>query len=239
MKRKYLQLLLGILISAIFIYLALPGLHLNEVAASLRTANYWWIVPGVIVYFIGLWVRSWRWHYMLRHLKPVSTQRLYPLVCIGYFGNNVYPFRAGEVIRSVMLRKQEGIAVSSSLATVFIERIFDGLTMLLFVFLALPFAPMPANFRNLVVAMTVLFLGVTLLFVWAAVRPAVHLPANNATGAHSFGALTQDRPRTRHRIEHDVARRRLRQHHERPGHGRFQRCRQMRVLVRALRQLVA
>jgi uncharacterized protein (TIRG00374 family) len=30
---------------------------------------------------------------------------------------------------------------------------------------------MPANFRNLVVAMTVLFLGVTLLFVWAAVRP--------------------------------------------------------------------
>ena len=171
MKRKYLQLLLGILISAIFIYLALPGLHLNEVAASLRTANYWWIVPGVIVYFIGLWVRSWRWHYMLRHLKPVSTQRLYPLVCIGYFGNNVYPFRAGEVIRSVMLRKQEGIAVSSSLATVFIERIFDGLTMLLFVFLALPFAPMPANFRNLVVVMTVLFLGVTLIFVWAAVRP--------------------------------------------------------------------
>ena len=171
MKRKYLQLLLGILISAIFIYLALPGLHLHEVAASLRTANYWWIVPGIIVYFIGLWVRSWRWHYMLRHLKPVSTQRLYPLVCIGYFGNNVYPFRAGEVIRSVMLKKQEGIAVSSSLATVFIERIFDGLTMMLFVFLALPLAPMPTNLRNLVVAMTVLFLGATLIFVWAAVRP--------------------------------------------------------------------
>ncbi len=43
--------------------------------------------------------------------------------------------------------------------------------MVMFVFLALPFAPMPGNYRNLVVAMTVLFLGITALFIWAAVRP--------------------------------------------------------------------
>jgi len=171
LNRKYWQLLVGFLISALFIYWALPGLHLQEVGEVLRGANYWWILPGVVVYFVGLVVRAWRWHYMLRHLKPISTSHLYPLTCIGYFGNNIYPFRAGEVIRSVMLRKKEGIAISSSLATVFIERIFDGLTMLLFVFLALPFAPMPATLRNLVVLMTAAFLAATLLFVWAAVQP--------------------------------------------------------------------
>lgn len=172
MRRKYWQLLAGILVSVVFIYLALPGLHLGEVAETLRTANYWWILPGVLIYFVGIWVRSWRWHFMLRHMKSVSTARLFPLVCIGYFGNNVYPFRAGEVIRSLLLKRREGIAVSSSLATVFIERIFDGLTMLLFVFLALPFAPMPSFFRNLVVLMTVLFVAALLFFVWAAVSPA-------------------------------------------------------------------
>lgn len=171
MKRKYWQLLIGLLISAFFLWLALPGLHLQEVGATLRTANYWWIIPGVLVYFVGLWMRSWRWHFMLRHLKQVPTKRLYPLVCIGYFGNNIYPFRAGEVIRSLMLKRREGIAVPSSLATVFIERIFDGLTMLLFVFLALPFAPMPDNYRNLVVLLTVAFVGATAIFVWAAVQP--------------------------------------------------------------------
>jgi uncharacterized protein (TIRG00374 family) len=171
LARKYWQLLLGIGISALFIYWALPGLHLHEVGAVLRQANYWWILPGVAVYFVGLGVRAWRWHFMLRHIKPISTARLYPLVCIGYFGNNIYPFRAGEVIRSVMLKRQEGVAISSSLATVFIERIFDGLTMLLFVFLALPFAPMPDSLRNLVILMTGAFLAATLLFVWAAVRP--------------------------------------------------------------------
>lgn len=170
--KRYLQLLIGFVISAFFIYLALPGLHLSEVAASLRTANYWWIIPGVVVYFLGLWARSWRWYYTLRHLKPIPLTRLYPLICIGYFGNNIYPFRAGEVIRSYVLKQQEDVPISSSLATVFIERVFDGLVMLLFVFLALPFAPtLPATYRNLVILLTVLLLGATLVFVWMATQP--------------------------------------------------------------------
>lgn len=171
MKRRW-QLLIGFLISAFFIYIALPGLHLSEVVASLRTANYWWIVPGVVVYFVGLWARSWRWHYTLRHLKKIPLHRLYPLICIGYFGNNVYPFRAGEVIRSYVLKQQEDVPISSSLATVIIERVFDGLVMLLFVFLALPFAPtLPTGYRNLVVLLTVLLLGATIAFVWMATQP--------------------------------------------------------------------
>lgn len=170
--RKYGQLAVGILISAFFIYLIIPNLHLADVAHSLQTANYWWILPGVGIYFLGLWVRSWRWHYTLRHMKSIPVRRLFPLVCIGYFGNNVYPLRAGEVIRSYVLRQREEVAISSSLATVIIERVFDGLTMLLFVFLVLPFAPMPELYRNLVAILTVLMLVATGVFIWIALRPA-------------------------------------------------------------------
>jgi uncharacterized protein (TIRG00374 family) len=169
--RRYWQLFIGVGVSAFFIYLTLPSLHLPDVLRGLQTAHYGWIVPGVVVYFLGLWVRSWRWHYTLRHLRPVPVVRLFPLVCIGYFGNNVYPLRMGEIIRSYVLKRREDIAMASSLATVFIERVFDGLVMLLFVFLALPFAPMPIQFRNLVVVLTVLMLTATALFIWMAVRP--------------------------------------------------------------------
>ena len=169
--KRYTQLLIGFAISAFFIYLALPGLHLQDVASAIRAANYWWILPGIVVYFAGLWVRSWRWHFTLREIKDVPTVRLFPLVCIGYFGNNVYPFRAGELIRSVVLKGTEQIAISSSLATVLIERIFDGLVMLLFVFIALPFAPMPTEYRRLVILLTLLMLGATAAFIWMAVRP--------------------------------------------------------------------
>jgi hypothetical protein len=169
--KRNVQLLIGILISAIFIYFSLPSLHLAEVMESLRAANYWWLVPGIGVYFVGLWVRAWRWHYTLRHLKPVPVVQLFPLVCIGYFGNNVYPLRAGEVIRSYVLRKTQDIAMSSSLATVIIERVFDGLVMILFVFLALPFAPMPTQYRNLVIVLTVLMLVAAGVFIYVAAQP--------------------------------------------------------------------
>ena len=169
--RQALQLIVGVIISAVFVWLALRGLHLQDVVESLRTANYWWIVPGVAVYFAGLWARTWRWHYTLRHLKPIPLQRLYPLICIGYFGNNVFPFRAGEILRSYVLKQREDVAISASLATVFIERIFDGLVMLLFVFLALPFAPLPTFYRNSVVVLTLMLVGATGVFVWMAVQP--------------------------------------------------------------------
>ena len=105
MKRN-LQLAVGVVVSAFFIYLALPGLHLPTVVESLRTANYWWLVPGVAVYIVGLWVRTWRWQYTLRPVKLVPVVTLFPMVCIGYFGNNVFPFRAGELLRSYVLKKQ-------------------------------------------------------------------------------------------------------------------------------------
>jgi len=169
--RRYAQLLIGLVISAFFIYLTVPSLHLPDVLQAIRSAEYGWIVPGVAVYFVGLWARTWRWHYTLRPLKSIPLPRLFPLVCIGYFGNNVYPFRAGELIRSFVLKRTEDIPISSSLATVIIERVFDGLVMLLFVFLALPFAPMPDSFRNLVVLLTVLMFAATAIFMWMAIRP--------------------------------------------------------------------
>ncbi len=166
-----MQLLIGLLISAFFIYLTVPSLHLPDVLQALRSANYAWLVPGIAVYFVGLWVRAWRWHYALHHLTVIPVRRLFPLICIGYFGNNVYPFRAGEVIRSYVLRSRHDVPIASSLATVIIERVFDGLVMLLFVFLALPFAPMPGQYRTLVILLTFLMLAATALFIWMALRP--------------------------------------------------------------------
>jgi uncharacterized protein (TIRG00374 family) len=58
---------------------------------------------------------------------------MFPIVTIGYMGNNILPARAGEVLRAFVLRKKHGVPVSASLATIVIERIFDGVVMLMFV----------------------------------------------------------------------------------------------------------
>jgi hypothetical protein len=131
---KRWQFWAGLLISVVFLWLALSGLKLNEVWESLQTANLWWLVPGIAVYFVGVWARAWRWHYLLRPIKSIPTHAMFPIVAIGYMGNNIYPARAGEVLRAFVLRRKAGVPVSASLATIVVERIFDGVVMLMFVF---------------------------------------------------------------------------------------------------------
>jgi glycosyltransferase 2 family protein len=161
----------GVLVSVVFLWVALRGLDLERFWQTLGEANYWWIVPGVLVYFVAVLVRTWRWHYMLRHIKPIPTMRLFPVVVIGYMGNNVYPVRAGEVLRSYVLRRKEGVAMSASLTTAILERIFDGLVMLLFVFVTLPFAPLPPVYQNMVLVFSGLFGLALLVFFVIAARP--------------------------------------------------------------------
>jgi len=138
MKRmKRWRFWFGLILSGGFLYLALRGLRIGEIWEPLKNARFWWLIPGVGVYFIGVVVRAWRWHYLLRPLKPVSTKTMFPIVAIGYMGNNIYPARAGEILRAVVLKRREEIPISASLATIIVERIFDGVVMLGFVFLNL------------------------------------------------------------------------------------------------------
>lgn len=175
---KRWQLALGIAVSAGFLYLALRGLHLGEVVAALGGANYWWLLPGVAVYFVGVWVRAWRWHYLLRPLKVIPTAAMFPIVTIGYMGNNIYPARAGEVLRAAVLKRREGVPISASLATILVERVYDGVVMLGFVFLNLPrltamsgHSGFVGSIRSLALWGSGAFLGALLVFLLAAMFP--------------------------------------------------------------------
>lgn len=134
-RMKRWQFWIGVLISAAFLFFAMRGLDLGEFWMAISTAQYLWLIPGIIVYFAAVWIRAWRWNYLLRSTKSISTSKTFPITCIGYMGNNIYPARAGEVLRAVMLKRKEGVPVSTSLATIIVERIFDGVVMLAFVFL--------------------------------------------------------------------------------------------------------
>lgn len=169
---------IGAIISVIFLYVALRGLSLVELYSQLQNIGWWWLVPGIAVYFLAVWGRAWRWHYLLRPLKPVPTKELFPMVCIGYAGNNIFPARAGELLRAFVLKRHEDIPVSSSLATIFVERAFDGVVMLGFVFINLnEIAGLTSgsgflgSIRALALLGTAAFITALVLFLLAAMYP--------------------------------------------------------------------
>jgi uncharacterized protein (TIRG00374 family) len=175
---KRWQFWLGVIISLIFLYVALRGLRLDELGKAFKQANYWWVVPGVIVYFIRVWATAWRWHYLLKPLKSIPTSKLFPTVAIGYFGNNILPARIGEVLRAIVLKKDENVPISASLATIIVERVFDGVVMLGFVFMNLPelarltsSSGFIGDIRTLAVIGTGAFISALLVFLAGAMFP--------------------------------------------------------------------
>jgi hypothetical protein len=172
------QLWLGLAISAFFVWDTLRRLHLSDVWHALQGANYLWLVPGVAVYFMGVWVRAWRWHYLLRPLKPIPTSGMFPVVAIGYMGNNIYPYRAGELLRAYILRLREDVPVSASLATILIERVFDGVVMLGFVIFNLPAlagisgeSGFVGSIQQVAIFGTIAFAAALLVFILGALFP--------------------------------------------------------------------
>lgn len=162
---------LGLGVSIFFLWLALRGLELENVWETMQHGNYAWLIPSVAVYFVAVWARTWRWDYMLRPIKHIPVRRLFPVVVIGYMGNNIYPLRLGEVLRSYVLMRREEVPMSASLSTVIVERVFDGLVMLMFVFIALPFFPLPDNYQALVVVASVAFFTCLVIFFMLAAVP--------------------------------------------------------------------
>jgi len=123
---------IGLVISLAFLWLAFQGQDFGKIGQALGEANYWWLLPALGAYFAGVWIRAVRWHYLLGPIKKVPVNRLFPVVVIGYMANDVLPIRMGEVVRAYVLGKRENVSKFGTLATIVVERIMDGITMLLF-----------------------------------------------------------------------------------------------------------
>jgi uncharacterized protein (TIRG00374 family) len=124
--------ILGILISAIFLFLAFRKVHLRELRIALGYANYVYLIPSIILLLLSMLLRAIRWRYLLRPVKDIKLKSLFSATVVGLMSNNLLPARLGEIVRAYIIGEKERISKSSSFATIVVERIFDGLSVLFF-----------------------------------------------------------------------------------------------------------
>ncbi len=134
---------IGILVSAVFLYLSVRKVDLNEMKTALDQANYLLVLPSAILLISSFWVRAYRWQILLAPVKWIPTKILFAATMIGFMANNVLPARLGEFIRADAIGRLSSVNRSSAFATIVIERLFDGMILVLFLAstLALPTFP--------------------------------------------------------------------------------------------------
>lgn len=172
--RRQIAVLAGLLISVVFLWFAFRDLHPAQVLGEIRRANLFMLMLAALWYFVAVSIISLRWQFLLRAVAVVPLRHLVPLVCIGYMGNNVYPFRSGEALRIFLLKRNHAVPMVKATTTVVIERVFDGIVMLTFIVTALALTDIASNDVHRVVTFAApLFIGAVFIFFALAARPAI------------------------------------------------------------------
>ncbi|MGE3798174.1 MAG: lysylphosphatidylglycerol synthase transmembrane domain-containing protein, partial [Thermomicrobiales bacterium] len=165
---RKIRIILGFLISAVFLYFALRGQDFDAVREAFRQVDLWYLIPAILLYFAGLCVRAFRWRLLLMPIADVPVKTLLSTNAVGLMANNVLPLRTGEVVRAYALSKRTSVTKSAALATIAVERIFDGMTMLLFISLSMIFVSLTSELRHVAVLAAIVFSIALLLIIMLA-----------------------------------------------------------------------
>jgi len=139
--------LIGLAVSVALLAWVLYKINLGEVWAYARRANPWLLLATVTLATVTFPVRAIRWRLILRdvdgHRFPL--QPLWHATAIGFMANNLLPARAGEVARAYVATRQLPVRFTTALASIGVERVFDGLVMLGLMAVAIAAPSFPAQ----------------------------------------------------------------------------------------------
>ena len=136
--REYrIRLIVGILISIVVFAILLHFVNGEEILAAINQVRLIYLIPIYITILVYLIARSAAWRTILRN--RISLTKSFLIINAGYFVNNLFPFRLGEVTRAFLLLPS-GFSFWEALPAIILERMIDVLFAVALFLYALPFA---------------------------------------------------------------------------------------------------
>ncbi|MCK4640683.1 MAG: flippase-like domain-containing protein [Candidatus Marinimicrobia bacterium] len=145
-RRRFInyKTMIGLGISVLGLYLGFRKFDSREFFMSLKETDLLLFFLAMLLMIFSIYLRSIRWKYLVLPLKKVPLKDLFGSMMICYFGNNVFPLRAGELLRAYSLHKVTLLSTISIFGTVVVERILDMIVfMIILLVSAVIFPAMP------------------------------------------------------------------------------------------------
>ena len=118
--------ILSISVATLCLYFAFQQVNLEDINRALFTANLFYVFLATLITFITFILRSIRWRMLLNTPRELSFVQYISSTHIGYFLNNILPFRAGDLGRAQLLSNQsKEIRFSFLVGSLVAEKIID------------------------------------------------------------------------------------------------------------------
>ncbi|HLA05307.1 MAG TPA: lysylphosphatidylglycerol synthase transmembrane domain-containing protein [Syntrophales bacterium] len=156
--------ILGLLVSALLIYLSVKDTDFQRVISGMTKMGYGYILPFLFIMLLMQALRAWRWGLILNPLEKIAYLPLFAITSAGFLAITALPARLGELARPYLVARKSAIRMSAAVGTIFVERILDGAAILTITsatafFTILPAWLLKANVIFFIINL-ILFLGV-------------------------------------------------------------------------------
>lgn len=168
-KRSAIKILISFILAFVILYFFISSAKIDKLYEILSKVNLVFILIALLIFYIMVLIKGLRWKILLSNIgfkeKLSSITEIYFL---GQFANTLLPARTGDFYRAHLMKTNFGIARTNALGTIFVERLFDVIFMLILLFLsaiAVFGRNIPKVTKELIVALIILVVIVLILFL--------------------------------------------------------------------------
>lgn len=135
--RKTIFIIVSIIVSGLFLWLALRDVPLDQVLEAIRQANLLWVLISFLSVGLALLLRGVRWRVLLG--GRMTLAQCTHIFNVGMLVNQL-PLRAGELVRVVLATRCD-VPVFTSAASIIVERLLDVVMVVIVLAIGLARAP--------------------------------------------------------------------------------------------------
>ena len=130
MKGKALTITGWIISIAVTAYL-LGSVNVSELLVSFARADIWYIIIAAIINIGVLALKGIRWQLLILPERKTSFLAMFKATTVGCAANNILPARGGDLLKIFLVNKWEKIGKTMLFSVTALDKIFDGLTLLI------------------------------------------------------------------------------------------------------------
>lgn len=178
------KIILGMILSAVLIYLSLRGLRFQAIAESIHGIRPDYVLLSMSMMLLMQVLRSIRWGGILKPVVHMDQFTLFAITNVGFLAITAIPARLGELVRPLLISRKKNVPMAAALGTIFVERIMDTFTVLLMAGVLFPLIPLPPWLVRSGSLITFITLAAAACFILLIVKRSAlenlenHLPAS-------------------------------------------------------------
>jgi hypothetical protein len=159
------QTFLGLLLSTTLLYFVLSSIDLKTLQPNIIEFGVGYFFLFGLINISAFFVRAVKWQIVATPIVQMGTLESVRILFVSYFVNSFFPAQIGGLVRAYLLEVKRGVRFAFAFATVLIDRMLDGVTMIALLIIAEFFAKSQLHLVHEVLEVASVLLALSLAFI--------------------------------------------------------------------------